>query len=131
MMFFRPKWKYAVANFPALKTSINIQVFRKPICKSALFKWFGAKNRTKPAIHAGSSVNKGFHPSLLSIEQLLDLPAVRILNVEVSKREIRCDLESTRGFAICHRCGEKATKFFEHGETLSLRHLPICELKVM
>src|SRR5215204_3989780 len=66
MMFFRPKWKYAVANFPALKTSINMQVFRKPICKSALFKWFGAKNRTKPAIHAGSSVNKGFHPSLLS-----------------------------------------------------------------
>ena len=60
----------------------------------------------------------------IPIEQLLNLPDVRILKVEVSKREIRCDLESTRGFAICHRCGEKATQFFEHGETLVLRHLP-------
>ena len=67
----------------------------------------------------------------IPIEQLLNLPDVRILNVEVSKREIRCDLESIRGFAICHRCGEKATQFFEHGETLMLRHLPICERKVM
>jgi transposase len=67
----------------------------------------------------------------IPIEQLLNLPDIRILNVEVSKREIRCDLESTRGFAICHRCGEKATQFFEHGETLMLRHLPICERKVM
>jgi transposase len=67
----------------------------------------------------------------IPIEQLLNLPDVRILKVEVSKREIRCDLESTRGFAICHRCGEKATQFFEHGETLVLRHLPICERKVM
>ena len=66
----------------------------------------------------------------ISIEQLLNLPDIHVSNVEVSKREIRCDLESTRGFAICHRCGEKATKFFEHGETLSLRHLPICERKV-
>jgi len=66
----------------------------------------------------------------IPIEQLLNLPDIRILNVEVSKREIRCDLESTRGFALCHRCGEKATKFFEHGETLMLRHLAICERKV-
>ncbi|MGH8656457.1 MAG: ISL3 family transposase [Gammaproteobacteria bacterium] len=66
----------------------------------------------------------------VSIEQLLNLPDVRVFNVEISKREIRCDLESTRGFAICHRCGERATKFFEHGETFMLRHLPICERKV-
>ena len=67
----------------------------------------------------------------IPIEQLLNLPDIRILNVEVSKRQIRCDLESTRGFALCHCCGEKATKFFEHGETLVLRHLPICGRKVM
>lgn len=66
----------------------------------------------------------------IPIEQLLNLPAVHVLNVDISKREIRCDLESTRGFAICHRCGERATKFFEHGATLLLRHLPICERKV-
>lgn len=66
----------------------------------------------------------------IPIEQLLNLPDVHVLNVEISKREIRCDVESTRGFAICHRCGERATKFFEHGETLMLRHLPICERKV-
>ncbi len=66
----------------------------------------------------------------IPIEQLLNLPDIQVLNVEISKREIRCDLESTRGFAICHRCGERAGKFFEHGETLILRHLPICERKV-
>lgn len=67
----------------------------------------------------------------IPIEQLLNLPDIQVLNVEISKREIRCDLESARGFAICHRCGEKASKFFAHGETLMLRHLPICERKVM
>jgi transposase len=66
----------------------------------------------------------------IPIEQLLNLPDIHVSNVEISKREIRCDVESTRGFAICHRCGEKATKFFEHGEALTLRHLPICERKV-
>ncbi len=67
----------------------------------------------------------------IPIEQLLNLPNIRVLKVEISEREIRCDLESTLGYAICYRCGRKATKFFEHGETLMLRHLPICERKVM
>lgn len=66
----------------------------------------------------------------IPVEQLLNLPEIKVLNVEVSSRQIRCEVESTRGFAICHRCGERATKFFEHGETLALRHLPICERKV-
>lgn len=60
----------------------------------------------------------------------MNLPEIKVLNVEISQREIRCEVESTRGFAICYRCGERATKFFEHGETLRLRHLPICERKV-
>lgn len=64
------------------------------------------------------------------IEQLLNLPDIRVLNVEITELEIKCDIESTRGYSICHRCGQKATKSFEHGETLTLRHLPICEKDV-
>jgi transposase len=64
------------------------------------------------------------------IEQLLNLPDIQVLNVEITEREIKCDIESTRGYSICYRCGQKATKFFEHGETLTLRHLPICEKDV-
>lgn len=60
----------------------------------------------------------------------MNLPEIKVLNVEISPREIRCDVESTRGFALCHRGGERATQFFEHGQTLMLRHLPICERKV-
>ena len=66
----------------------------------------------------------------IQIEQLLNLPDIQVLNVEITEREIKCDIESTRGYSICHRCGQKATKFFEHGETLTLRHLPICEKDV-
>ena len=64
------------------------------------------------------------------IEQLLNLPDIRVLNVEITEREIKCDIESTRGYSICHRCGQKATKFFERGETLTLRRLQICEKDV-
>jgi transposase len=66
----------------------------------------------------------------IPIEQLLNLPDIQVLNVEISEREIKCDIESTRGYSICNQCGQKATKFFEHGETLRLRHLPICEKDV-
>jgi transposase len=66
----------------------------------------------------------------IQFEQLLNLPDIQILNVEITEHEIKCDIESTRGYSICHRCGQKATKFFEHGETLTLQHLPICEKDV-
>lgn len=66
----------------------------------------------------------------IPIEQLLNLPDIEVLNVEITEHEIKCDIESTRGYSICHRCGQKATKFFERGETLTLRHLPICEKDV-
>lgn len=66
----------------------------------------------------------------IPIEQLLNLPDIQVLKVEITEREIRCDIESTRGYSLCHRCGQKATRFFEHGETLTLRHLPICEKEV-
>jgi len=48
----------------------------------------------------------------------------------MDQERIKCDIESTRGYSICHKCGQRATQFFEHGETLPLRHLPICEREV-
>jgi len=39
------------------------------------------------------------------IEQLLNLPDIQVVNVEITEREIKCDIESTRGYSICHRCG--------------------------
>jgi transposase len=60
----------------------------------------------------------------ISIERLLDLPVVRVLNAEITEREFRIHVEFSQSFAICHRCGRKATQFLRHGETLRLRHLP-------
>jgi hypothetical protein len=42
----------------------------------------------------------------IPIEQSLNLLDIHSLNVEIGEREIRCALESTRGYAICHRCGD-------------------------
>jgi len=61
---------------------------------------------------------------------LLNLPDIQILNVEITEHEIKCDIESPRGYSIWRRCGQKATVLFEHGETLTLRHPPICEKDV-
>lgn len=66
----------------------------------------------------------------IPFEQLLNLPDIRVLSLEMSADTIKCEIESTRGYALCHRCGQRATKFFEAGETLALRHLPICEREV-
>jgi transposase len=66
----------------------------------------------------------------IQFEQLLNLPDVRVLSFEMDEERIKCDIESARGYAICHKCGQRATQFFEHGEILTLRHLPICEREV-
>lgn len=66
----------------------------------------------------------------IQFEQLLNLPDIRVLSFEMDEDRIKCDIESTRGYAICHKCGQRATQFFEHGEILPLRHLPICEREV-
>ena len=66
----------------------------------------------------------------IQFEQLLNLSDIQTLNVEITEHEIKCDIESTRGYSIWRRCRQKATKFFEHGETLTLLHLPICEKDV-
>src|SRR5262245_33866631 len=59
------------------------------------------------------------------IEIPLDLPEVRILNTELSGREIVITVESTREWAICPKCGAEIREFHSYGRLLRLRHLPI------
>ena len=60
-----------------------------------------------------------------NIEFPLDLPEVRILKADLSKREIVITVESTRAWAICPRCGERTDDFHSFSRQLCLRHLPI------
>lgn len=59
-----------------------------------------------------------------NIEIPLDLPKVRVLKYEVSG-QIIIAVESTREWAICHKCGEKIHEFHSYGRQLRLRHMPI------
>lgn len=59
------------------------------------------------------------------IEIPLDLPEIRILNNELSEREIVITVESTREWAICAKCGNETREFHSYGRQLRLRHLPI------
>lgn len=59
-----------------------------------------------------------------NIEIPLDLPEVRVLKYEVSG-QIIIAVESTREWAICHKCGEKTHEFHSYGRQLRLRHMPI------
>jgi transposase len=54
----------------------------------------------------------------VQFEQLLNLPDIRVLSFEMDEERIKCEIESTRGYALCHRCGQRATQFFAHGEIL-------------
>jgi transposase len=67
----------------------------------------------------------------ISTEQLLNIPEIRVLSAQVEERLIQCEIESTQGYSICHRCGQKATEFHEHGQALELRHLPLCGRQVI
>src|SRR5262245_48040978 len=59
------------------------------------------------------------------IEIPLDLPEIRILNTELSGREIVITVESAREWAICGKCGAEIREFHSSGRLLRLRHLPI------
>ena len=59
-----------------------------------------------------------------NIEIPLDLPEVRVLKYEVSG-QIIIAVESTREWAICHKCGQKIREFHSYGRQLRLRHMPI------
>ena len=64
------------------------------------------------------------------IEQLLNLPGVRVLDADIAEREMTIQIETTDDYAICHKCGRKATEFNCYGETLRLRHLPVFNRRV-
>ncbi|MGH9851389.1 MAG: ISL3 family transposase [Blastocatellia bacterium] len=64
-------------------------------------------------------------------EQLLNIPGIRVLSVEYNENKIECQIESTQGYSICHKCGQKATEFHEHEKPLELRHLPLCGRQVI
>lgn len=67
----------------------------------------------------------------IPIEQLLNIPGIEVLSVNYDEKKIECQIESTRGYSICHKCGQKATLFHEHAKELELRHLPICGRQVI
>jgi transposase len=58
-------------------------------------------------------------------EQLLNIPGIRVLSVKYDEHKIECQIELTQGYSLCHKCGQKATEFHEHGPELELRHLPL------
>ena len=64
------------------------------------------------------------------IEQLLNLPGVRVLDADIAEREMTIQIETTDDCAICHKCGQKATEFYCDGEALRLRHLPVFNRRV-
>jgi transposase len=67
----------------------------------------------------------------IPIEQLLNIPGIRVLSVKYDEDKIECQIESTQGCSMCHKCGQKATEFHERGQELELRHLPLCGRQVM
>jgi transposase len=67
----------------------------------------------------------------IPIEQLLNIPGIRVLSVKYDEDRIECQIESTQGYSMCHKCGQKATEFHEHGQELELRYLPLCGRQVM
>lgn len=64
------------------------------------------------------------------IEQLLNLSGIQVLNAELSEQEMTIQIESTEDYAICHKCGRKATEFYCYGETIRLRHFPVFKRRV-
>ena len=50
---------------------------------------------------------------IIPTEQLLNIPGIRVLSVRVEAHSIHCEIESTQGYSMCHRCGQKAMEF--HG----------------
>lgn len=61
----------------------------------------------------------------ISIERLLDMPAVRVLSAEINERENSIRFEFSQNHSICNKYWQKATELVRAGETLRLRHLPI------
>ena len=61
----------------------------------------------------------------------LDIPDVRVLNIEISPRgECTITVESTLEGTRCRKCGREIREFHGLAEWLTLRHLPILGRKV-
>jgi len=60
-----------------------------------------------------------------NIEIPLDLPEVRVLKYEADQHQIVITVESTREWAICHKCGKETREFHSYNRQLRLRHMPI------
>lgn len=59
-------------------------------------------------------------------EVQLNLPDVKILNIETSKtNDLVITVKSTKKSSKCHKCGQEITKIHGYGEAILLRHLPI------
>ena len=58
-------------------------------------------------------------------EHLLNIPGIGVLSVKYDEHKIEYQIESTQGYSMCHKCGQKATEFHEHEKELELRHLPL------
>jgi transposase len=68
---------------------------------------------------------------IIPTEHLLNIPGIRVLSVRVEAHSIKCEIESTQGYSLCYRCGQKATEFHGYDQALELRHLPLCGRQVM
>ena len=67
----------------------------------------------------------------LPLENLLNIPGIRVLSIKYDENKIACQIESTQGYSICHTGGRKATEFHEQGQELELRHPPLCGREVI
>jgi transposase len=67
---------------------------------------------------------------MANIEIPLDILDVNVIEVEITKRgEIVITVESTVEGTYCRTCGRTITKRHGHGRVITLRHLPILNMK--
>ena len=67
---------------------------------------------------------------MATIEIPLDIKGVKVVEVEITKRgEIIITVESTVEGTFCHVCGRQLTKRHGHDRAITLRHLPILNMK--
>ncbi|MCW5971578.1 MAG: ISL3 family transposase [Blastocatellales bacterium] len=66
----------------------------------------------------------------VSIEKLLNIGGLEVEDLEIGEQRITIRAKISSNFTKCHKCGKKATEYYSDGETVELRHLPICERPV-
>ena len=56
---------------------------------------------------------------------LLDIPEIKVLEVQLIGNEVHIHVESTQTDTRCGNCGRRLTKVCGHGRERVLRHLPV------